>query len=137
MTTESESAVVATVRRFIELYGQGDHDEAASKLDEDVVLLPAGGQSPINGRSAVRAWMEPETLAQPTMEALDFEATADKVIAYVRGHTRGIKSGIEVDWAGWAVTTRARRRTPPSKGSDPLVTNRGQYALSRAVTTAS
>jgi hypothetical protein len=75
-------------------------------MDEEVVLVPAGAQSPIHGRAGVRAWMEPDALAQPTLELLDLdEVVDDKVLAYVRGHTRGIQSGIEFDWLSWAVFT--------------------------------
>ena len=105
MTVEPAEAMVAKARRSIELWAGGDYDEAVALLAEDVVLQPTGTQSPIHGRAAVRAYMEPETLAPLTFEPLDFETAGDKVLVHGRGRTRGIRSGIELEWDGWAVFT--------------------------------
>src|SRR4051812_36496047 len=101
----SEPDILASLRRGLEAFSGTDFDSAAVALDQDVVLVPAGGLSPIRGRSAVRAWMEPDAFAEQRIEPLDFTVAGDKVLLRQRTLARGATSGIELDVVSWSVWT--------------------------------
>ena len=95
---------VETIRRTYEAFSRGEFDTASKGSHPEVVLVPPGGQSPLRG-AAVRAWMEPDAIAEQRSEPREFRVNGDRIL--VRQHTwsRGAGSGIEVEADFWAVWT--------------------------------
>ena len=95
---------VETIRRTYEAFSCGDFDTARKLAHPEVVLVPPGGQTSLRG-AAVRAWMEPDAIAEQRSEPREFRINGDKVL--VRQHTwsRGAGSGIELEADFWAVWT--------------------------------
>jgi ketosteroid isomerase-like protein len=95
---------VETIRRTYEAFSRGEFDAARRFAHPDIVLVPPGGQSPLRG-AAVRAWMEPDPIAEQRSEPREFRINGNRVL--VRQHTwsRGAGSGIEVEADFWAVWT--------------------------------
>ena len=94
-----------TIRAFYEVYNRRDFDHLPKPLHPDIELIPAGGQAPIKGAAQVRAWMEPDALESQVIEQVDLRAVGDKVLVHARSKIRGAGSGIEADFAFWAVWT--------------------------------
>jgi hypothetical protein len=71
----------------------------------DIEFVPPGGQAPLRGAEAFRAWMEPDALEEQRIEAREMRVNGDKVL--VRQHTwaRGAGSGIELEVGTWGVWT--------------------------------
>jgi ketosteroid isomerase-like protein len=95
---------VETIRRTYEAFSRGEFDTARRLAHPDIVLVPPGGQSPLRG-AAVRAWMEPDAIAEQRSEPRELRVNGNRVL--VRQHTwsRGAGSGIEVEADFWAVWT--------------------------------
>jgi ketosteroid isomerase-like protein len=103
--SDREDDIISSVRRAYEAYSRGDFDRAAEIAHPEIEFVPPGGQAPILGADAVRAWMEPEALLDQQAEPQEFRVNGNKVL--VRQHTRarGAGSGIELDVELWTVWT--------------------------------
>lgn len=71
----------------------------------EVVVVPPGGQPPLKGAAAFRAWMEPDAIAEQRMEPSDFRVNGDRVRLRQHVWARGAGSGIELEVDFWAVWT--------------------------------
>jgi ketosteroid isomerase-like protein len=95
---------VETIRRTYEAFSRGDFETASKGSHPEVVLVPPGGQTPLKG-AEVRAWMEPDAIAEQRSEPREFRVNGDRIL--VRQHTwsRGAGSGIELEADFWTVWT--------------------------------
>ena len=97
--------MIAGVRRIYAALSRGDFDSVIGMADPDVELVTTGGLTNIRGADKVRAWMEPETIEDLTMEPMHFEVTGNNVLVRTQSRGRGAGSGIAVEMDFWAVWT--------------------------------
>ena len=97
--------ITESLRRAYEAFNRDDFDTAIKIAHPDVEFVPPGGQSPLRGADALRAWMEPEAMVDQRIEPREFRINGNRVL--VRQHTsaRGAESGIELDLETWAIWT--------------------------------
>ena len=105
MSADPDQEVVERLRRAYEAFSRGDFDTAIEAAHPDVEFVPPGGQSPLRGADALRAWMEPDAIEEHRIEPREFRVNGDKVL--IRQHIwgRGAESGIELELDVWAVWT--------------------------------
>jgi ketosteroid isomerase-like protein len=96
---------VELLRSLYEAFNRGDFDAAVRAAHPDVELIPPGGQSPVRGGAALRAWMEPDAFEDQRFEPLDFTVNAGKVLVRHRMTGRGAGSGVEFDLTLFVVFT--------------------------------
>ncbi len=96
---------VDITRRGYEAFNRGDFDAAMALLRPDVEFIRPGIESPLKGREAVRAWMEPDAFAEQRIEPLEVRPNGDKVLVRQELFARGAGSGIELELGSWAVWT--------------------------------
>jgi len=96
---------VVLLRSLYEAFNRGDFDAAAAAAHPDVELIPPGGQSPLRGGAALRAWMEPDAFEDQRFEPLDFTVNDEKVLVRHRMTGRGAGSGVEFDLVLFVVFT--------------------------------
>ena len=106
----SESANVATARRFIEAFNRLDMDAVVEDTDLDVVLKEwdeVPDSRTHQGREAVRAavntWLDIWEWMQ--VEIKEIEEVGDRVLVTLHQRAKGINSGIEVDFTTYNVYT--------------------------------
>jgi ketosteroid isomerase-like protein len=97
--------IVASLRRIYEAFNRGDFDAAIAVAHPEIEYVPPGGQSPLRGAEAVRAWMEPDAFEENQVEPLEFSIRDNKVLVRQHATARGAGSGIELDMEIWAVWT--------------------------------
>ena len=68
MPSDRDAEIVRMVRAGFDAFNRGDFDEAASMMHPDVEYVPVAGQTPLRGRAALRAWMEPSAWERHTIE---------------------------------------------------------------------
>jgi ketosteroid isomerase-like protein len=112
--SEENVEIAANVRRGYQAYSRGDFDTVMEWIHPEIELLPAGGQPPIRGAAAYRAWLEPDAFEYQLLEPLEIRLNGNKALVHVRSTIRGAGSGIEAEFFSWAVLTvddedRARR----------------------------
>ncbi len=96
---------IRSLRRAHEAFSRGDFDAAIEIAHPEVEFIPPGGQSPIRGAKAFRAWMEPDALEDQRIEPLEFRANGNRVLVRQNNRARGAISGIELDFEAWVVWT--------------------------------
>lgn len=103
--SDRDQEILSSLRRTYEAFNRGDFDTAIQIAHPEVEFVPPGGQSPLRGSEALRAWMEPDALEDQRIEPIEFRINGNRVL--VRQHTlaRGAGSGIELDLENWAVWT--------------------------------
>jgi ketosteroid isomerase-like protein len=101
----AESELIAELRRGYAAFNRGDYDRAVTANHPDMELIPAGGQPPIRGAKAVRAWMEPDAFESQVVESAEFTQVGNRVLVRNVVHARGSGSGIEMNFEMWAVWT--------------------------------
>ena len=103
--SDREQEIISRLRGAYEAFSRADFDTAIEVAHPDVEFVPPGGQSPLRGADALRAWMEPDAISEQRIEPREFRVRGDKVL--VRQHTwgRGAGSGIEVEVDMWVVWT--------------------------------
>jgi ketosteroid isomerase-like protein len=97
--------MINVLRRAHEAFNRGDFDAAADFAHPEVEFIPPGGQAPLRGVEALRAWMEPDAFEQQRIEPLDFTVQGNKVLVRQHAKARGTGSGIELDIENWTVWT--------------------------------
>jgi hypothetical protein len=105
MKTRENVDITARVRRSYDAYSRGDYDTAMEWVHPEIELVPAGGQPPIRGAAAYRAWMEPDAFASQMIEPLEIRLNARKILIQQRSTIRGAGSGFEADFLTWSVLT--------------------------------
>jgi SnoaL-like domain len=103
--SDRDQELIDRVYRAHEAFGRADFDTAIEFAHPEIEFVPPGGQSPLRGADTLRAWMEPDALAEQRIEPREVRVKGDKVL--VRQHTwgRGAASGIELEVDTWAVWT--------------------------------
>ena len=103
--TDRDQEIISSLRRAYEAFSRADFDAAAKIAHPDIEVGLVGGQSPLRGADALRAWMEPDAIEEQRIEPREFRVSGDKVL--VRQHTwgRGAGSGIELELDMWVVWT--------------------------------
>ena len=99
-----DQELIAKLRRAYAAFSQGDYDAAIEFLDRDIEAATTGG-TVLRGVDEFRAWMEPETLENRTMEPESLEVAGAKVLVRLHSRGRGVRSGISVEAPYWAVWT--------------------------------
>jgi ketosteroid isomerase-like protein len=92
-----------TLRAGYEAFNRGDFDAVADLVHPDVVFIRPGGQPPLKGSDAFRAWMEPDAFESQASEPREVEIGEQKVLVHQHTSARGAGSGIEMEIGSWAV----------------------------------
>ena len=102
---DRDQEIINSLRRAYGAFSRADFDAAVEIAHPDIEFVPPGGQSPLRGADALRAWMEPDAIEEQRIEPREFRVRGNKVL--VRQHTwgRGAGSGIEVEVDMWVVWT--------------------------------
>jgi ketosteroid isomerase-like protein len=102
---DRDQEIIDSLRRAYGAFSRADFDTAIEIAHPDVEFVPPGGQSPLRGADALRAWMEPDAIEEQRIEPREFRVRGNKVL--VRQHTwgRGAGSGIELEVDMWVVWT--------------------------------
>jgi ketosteroid isomerase-like protein len=93
------------LRRAYEAFSRGDFDAAIEIVHPEIEFVRAGGQSPVLGADAFRAWMEPDAIEEARIEPIEFRTNGRKVLVRQLNRLRGAGSGIELESETWAVWT--------------------------------
>jgi ketosteroid isomerase-like protein len=96
---------VELLRSLYAAFNRGDFEAAVRAAHPDVELIPPGGQSPIRGGAALRAWMEPDAFEDQRFEPLEFTVNDGRVLVRHRMTGRGAGSGVEFDVTLFVVFT--------------------------------
>lgn len=103
--TDRDREIIAGLRRTYEALSRGDFDAAVEIADPDVELITTGGFTSLRGVDALRAWMEPVTIEDLSMEPERFEVAGNNVLVLQLSRGRGVVSGINVEMRFWTVWT--------------------------------
>jgi len=93
------------MRRAYEAFNDGDFDTAIEMAHPEIEFVAPGGQSPVRGAGALRAWMEPDAFEEQQIQPREFRIHGNKVLVRQHAHARGAGSGIELDIEQWVVWT--------------------------------
>jgi ketosteroid isomerase-like protein len=96
---------VDKIRRAYDAYSRGDFDTAVEGVHPEVEFVRPGGQAPVTGARAFRAWMEPDAFEDVRLEPLEFHTNGNKVLVRQFNRARGAGSGIDLEGEVWAVWT--------------------------------
>ena len=96
---------VEQLRRAYEAFSRGDFNAAIEVAHPEIEFVRAGGQAPVRGADAFRAWMEPDAIVDARIEPLEFRTNGSKVLVRQFNRARGAASGIELEQETWAVWT--------------------------------
>ena len=99
-----DQELIASLRRAYDAFSRGDFDAAIELVDPDIEVETTGGTI-LRGVDEFRAWMEPETLENRTMEPEHLEVAGDNVLVRLLSRGRGVRSGISIEAHYWAVWT--------------------------------
>ena len=103
--SDRDQELISRFRRSYAAFSRGDFDTAMEKAHPEVEFFRPGGQAPLKGADALRAWMEPDALEDQRIEALEFRFNGNKVLVRQKTRARGVGSGIELDVDSWVVWT--------------------------------
>jgi ketosteroid isomerase-like protein len=102
---DREQEIISSLRRAYEAFNRADFDTAMEVAHTDIEFIPPGGQSPLRGADALRAWMEPDAFEDQQIQPIEFRIQGDKVFVHQLATARGAGSGIELNLDAWAVWT--------------------------------
>ena len=77
--SDRDEETIARLRRAYEAFSRTDFDTAMDIAHPEIELVPPGGQSPLKGADALRAWMEPDALGEQQIEPREFASTATRL----------------------------------------------------------
>jgi len=103
--SDRDQAIISRLRRGYAAFSRGDFETAIENAHPEIEVFRLGGQAPLKGADALRAWMEPDALEEQRIEALEFRPNGNKVLVRQRTRARGVGSGIELDVENWVVWT--------------------------------
>jgi ketosteroid isomerase-like protein len=103
--SDRDQEIISSLRRAYEAFNRADFDTAIELAHPEIELIPPGGQSPVRGADAMRAWMEPDAFENQQIEPIEFRVQGDKVLVHQLATARGAGSGIELNFDAWAVWT--------------------------------
>lgn len=102
---DRDQEIIASLRRTYDAFNRGDFDSAIEIADPEVELTTTGGFTSLRGADKLRAWMEPVTLENVSMEPEHFDVAGDNVLVHQLSRGRGVESGISVEMRFWIVWT--------------------------------
>jgi ketosteroid isomerase-like protein len=102
---DRDQEIINSLRRVYEAFSRADFDAAVEIAHPDIEFVLPGGQSPLRGADALRAWMEPDAIEDQRIEPREFRVRGDKVLVQQHTWGRGAGSGIEVEVDMWVVWT--------------------------------
>jgi ketosteroid isomerase-like protein len=97
--------IISSLRGAYEAFNRADFDAAMEVAHPEIEFIPPGGQSPLRGADALRAWMEPDAFEDQQIEPIEFRIQGDKIWVHQLATARGAGSGIELNLDAWAVWT--------------------------------
>jgi ketosteroid isomerase-like protein len=100
-----DEEIIDSLRRTYDAVSRGDFDSAIEIADPDVELITTGGLTSLRGADKLRAWMEPETIENLSMEPEHFEVVGNNVLVHQLSRGRGVESGISVEMRFWTLWT--------------------------------
>ena len=100
-----DEEIIARLRRAYDAFNREDFDAAVELAHPEVEFIRPGGQSPVRGADAMRAWMEPDAFEEQTIEPLEFRVEGNRVLVLQHARARGAGSGIDLNILSWAVWT--------------------------------
>ena len=103
--SDRDQEIMSALRRAYEAFNRTDFDTAMDLAHPEIEFIPPGGQSPLRGADALRAWMEPDAFEDQQIEPIEFRMRGDKVLVHQLATARGAGSGIELNLDVWAVWT--------------------------------
>jgi ketosteroid isomerase-like protein len=105
MPSDRDAEIVRRLHAGYDAFNRGDFDATARMMHPDVEYVPVGGQAPLRGRAALRAWMEPSAWESQVIEPVEMTVAGSKVLIRARSVARGAASGIEMVLETWIVMT--------------------------------
>jgi ketosteroid isomerase-like protein len=102
---DREQEIISSLRDAYEAFNRGDFDTAMELAHPEIEFILPGGQSPLRGGDALRAWMEPDAFEEQHFQLVEFRMQGDKVLVHLLTRARGAGSGIELNLDMWAVWT--------------------------------
>ena len=103
--SDRDQELIDRFRRSYAAFSRGDFDTAMENAHAEIEFFLPGGQAPLKGAAAVRAWMELDALEDQRIEALEIRPNGNKVLVRQKTSARGAGSGIELDVDSWVVWT--------------------------------
>lgn len=103
--SDEDQEIISGLRRAYEAFNRADFDTAMEVAHPEIEFVPPGGQSPLRGADALRAWMEPDAFEDQQIEPIEFRMQDNKVLVHQLATARGAGSGIELNLDAWAVWT--------------------------------
>jgi ketosteroid isomerase-like protein len=103
--SDRDQEIISSLRSAYDAFNRGDFDTAIELAHPEIEFAPPGGQSPLRGADALRAWMEPDAFEDQQIEPIEFRMQGDKVLVHQLATARGMGSGIELNLDAWAVWT--------------------------------
>jgi SnoaL-like domain len=100
-----DEEIIDRLRRAYEAYCRAEVEAAMELAHPEIEFIPPGGQSPLRGADALRAWMEPDAFEEQQIQPREFRIQGNKVLVRQHIRARGAGSGIELDIEGWTVWT--------------------------------
>jgi ketosteroid isomerase-like protein len=100
-----DQEIIASLRRTYEAISRGDFDSAVEIADPDIELIATVGFTSLRGANKLRAWMEPQTIENLSMEPEHFEVVGNSVLVRQLSRGRGVTSGINLEMRLWTVWT--------------------------------
>ena len=97
--------MISGLRRAYEAFNRGDFDAAIELAHPDIKFVRPGGQTPMRGADAFRAWMEPDAFESQQLEAREFRVQGNNVLVRQHALARGAGSGIEMEIEAWTLWT--------------------------------
>jgi ketosteroid isomerase-like protein len=86
---------LAALREGFEIYARGDFDGLMDLIHDDIVVIRPGGQAPVEGKEAFRAFMEPDAFESQRFEVREMVENGDEILVRVQLHAIGATSGVE------------------------------------------
>jgi ketosteroid isomerase-like protein len=103
--SDREQEIISSLRTAYEAFNRADFDTAMEVAHPEIEFVPPGGQSPLRGADALRAWMEPDAFESQQIQPVEVRMQGDKVLVHQLTKARGAGSGIELNLDAWAVWT--------------------------------
>ena len=99
----SEQEIIVSLQRAYAAMSRGDFDTAVEIADPDITVVTP--LSTLRGADEFRAWMEPTTIENPSIEPESFEFAGNDVLVRHHARGRGVASGIRIDAKFWTIWT--------------------------------
>jgi ketosteroid isomerase-like protein len=103
--SDREQEMINSLRRAYDAFNRGDFDTAIDLAHPAIEYVPPGGQAPLRGVDAFRAWMEPDAFESQQVQPREFRINGNKALVRQRARARGAGSGVELDIEMCAVWT--------------------------------